>query len=249
MAKPAPKDAAPTVSQQGAKVYITMLQGLRATVGSEPFTFIINGTNIDSDLAEACFISPAAARALEEDKFVRKFLIADELVKAEDFAILQDLYDGQSIKIQKDQRKPLALLCRRLGNSSLAHFLVGLFPTQAPGVAEVKETTITLAQVLAKSEQPAPSQGTSIEDLSLLAVDEVAALLDQGKLNPENEDALLKLIHDLGDEYTQLYARIRVEALSPVGVASLAENLPYRDLTEPLWQGIVTRLKETGGMS
>jgi hypothetical protein len=63
-----------------------------------------------------------------------------------------------------------------------------------------------------------------------LAVDEVNALLDSDQI---------KLVLHLGPEYTRFLGRIRVDALTPDGVARLAENLPYRDLNESLWQGIV----------
>jgi uncharacterized small protein (DUF1192 family) len=251
------QDAPKPISPQGAKIYLTMLQGLRSTVGSELFTFIINGTPVESDLAEACFISPAAGHALEEDKFVRRFEINDEVVSPDHFALLQDLFDGREITVKKEVRKPLALLCRRLGNASLAHFFASLFtapaapaptsgsaPAAAPAAPE--EVKATLAQYLEKSEEKPADPGNSTEELSLLAVDEVEQRIDSGQLTFENEDALLKRILELGPEYTQLLSRIQVDKLTADGVARLAENLPYRDLNEAIWQGIVQRLRDAG---
>jgi hypothetical protein len=154
----------------------------------------------------------------------------------------------------------------------LAHFFAGLFPTssttttpttptpvstttastQSTGSSPTPEdqpVAVTLAEFLAKSQDKPPTQGTSVEDLSLLAVDEVNELLNKGAISWENEDGLLKLILDLGPDYTQLLTRIEVDKLTADGVARLAENLPYRDLNESLWQGILARLKEAAKAS
>jgi hypothetical protein len=84
---------------------------------------------------------------------------------------------------------------------------------------------------------------SSIEDLSLLDIDMLETIISSDSLRIESEDWLLKIVIELGEEYSSsLFDHIRFEFLSDDGLSLFLEHFTYCDLTEAIWDGVVRRL-------
>jgi hypothetical protein len=77
------------------------LHRLRNAFCDDVFTFIINGTRIQSDLIEALLLSPAFHEELIADRSSREFFICNDHINASTFSILQELYHFEEMSIRQ----------------------------------------------------------------------------------------------------------------------------------------------------
>jgi hypothetical protein len=85
----------------------------------------------------------------------------------------------------------------------------------------------------------------SIHELSLLEIDTLRTIISSESLRIENQDWLLWVLIELGDEYSTLFDGIRFEYLSEDGISFSVEHFQYDQMTETLWQGIIRRLENS----
>jgi hypothetical protein len=221
------------------------VQRLRSAISCDSFTFIINGTEVESDLLEAVRLSPAVHEQLLADKSTRNFVICDSEIDPRHFSCLQQLISGESISIHRSFRKSLLLLCRQLYNMELEEFFFGLWFDDCS--SSLSETiTMNLVDVLTRTARSVSASNFylhSNEDISLLTIDALEDLLSSDSLRIESEDALLRQLLELGSGYLSLVRHIRFEFLSSKGIEFFVAHFRYFDLTESIWEGICVRLK------
>jgi hypothetical protein len=135
------------VSSQVFAPYAFLQDGIKRIeqmVGSDEFTFIVNGSCFSSTIFESVFLSPAVHDLLSHDFGTRSFSIADDHIDSNDFSIILDFIrcvtgssssssrssSGSKEKPSSPQladekpntfssRQSLLSICRHLGNTKL----------------------------------------------------------------------------------------------------------------------------------
>jgi hypothetical protein len=68
-------------------------------------------------------------------------------------------------------------------------------------------------------------------------------IVSSGLLKLESEDVFLTTLIDLGSDYFEFWQYIEVSNLTGDGIVRFVENLPFDELTELIWKGIVDHLR------
>jgi hypothetical protein len=215
---------------------------LRNIVHTVPFTIVINGTPIETDLFEAVLFSPFVYSQLLSDSSSRKFHISDDSVDSSTFFLLRQLFDGTCFPLSPLSRRSLLSLSRCLGNVELEKLFL-CFPMKTG-----KETFPSFGEIILSSRAIDASEfyAYSIEDVKSVDFETLEEVLDSPSLRVKSEDSLLRLVLDFIDrseEYVPLLRHIRFEFLSPEGISLFVDQGRYRCLTEDVWNRLSVRLK------
>jgi hypothetical protein len=204
------------------------------------FTFVINGTRIQSYLIEAVLLSPAVHEELIADYSSKEFLICDDRINASTFSVFQELYHFEEMSIKHADMRSLIGICRHLKNGDIAQILFGLHCKASTDPLKFKlfEMTSSNSAQIARD-----FYLFSIHDLSLLDVDTLSHILWSNSLRIKNEDWLLQMIIELGSDYSSLLNYLHFEFLSSSSIWQFVETYDYHDLTEAIWSGLTVRLK------
>jgi hypothetical protein len=190
-------------------------------VPSDSFSFAVNGTVIESDLAEAVAVAPAVREQLSVDGCARHFTITASGIQNSDISTLLALLSGRSIKVVGS----LARLTRFLSKPTLERVLLhdGFSGT-----------------LLELAEKCDPHSRFERHDLLDLLLETLDGVLSSGCISTESEDAPVEVILRLGEEYRSLLRYVWVGNLSREGFSVLAPK--PRILFETVWYRMRERI-------
>jgi hypothetical protein len=190
--------------------------GMRNSLLSESFEFVVNGTLIEFDFAEAAALFPAVREQLSVDGCVRKFFINDSEIEASDIDSLQLVLSGESISIGKSQR----LLSGLLGNVTVERLLLDCSKVN---------NRMNLSELMKEKRLDFESV-----DVSIVSVEALDSLLLNESISIESEDSLLRFLLKLSPDYRDLLRHIQIEFLSEDGLSLLDEHFGIP--SESVWQ-------------
>jgi hypothetical protein len=100
------------------------LNRVRMVIGSEAFSFVVNGHRFESTISESIFLSPAVEELFLNDFGAREFAISNSSVDSNDLPILLNfIYLSISISAPSSNtllsQKSLLTICRYLKNQQL----------------------------------------------------------------------------------------------------------------------------------
>jgi hypothetical protein len=198
------------------------LPRLQDALFPDSFTFVVNGTIIESSLADAVSLSPAVQEQLSVDSCARQFILNESGIKPTNILSLECLLSGEIICFGQSDSHSLAFLSRNLGNSGLECLFVG---------RSKSGTQVNLLK------WPTGSRlSLELIDLSELSVEALDSLLSNESISIQSEDALLELILKLGVEFWPLLNRISLRFLSADGLFILAHHFSVP--LESVWSSI-----------
>jgi hypothetical protein len=189
---------------------------------NETFQFIVNGTEIEMEIAVAAALFPAVGEQLSVDGCGRKFFVKDSGIEAADIHFLEFLLSGETISIGRSQR----LLSGFFGNVNLeGQFLNCSKANIRMNLSDlVKEKRIDFESL----------------DLSVLSVEALDNLFLSESISVESEDSLLRFILKLDSDYRDLLRHIQIEFLSEDGLSLLDEHFGIPP--ESIWECVAERI-------
>jgi hypothetical protein len=211
---------------------------------SDPFTFLVNGKEFESTVAEAIAISPAAFETLRANPLNRGFSITSESIESADFdPFLDFIRCREPVRLPRGRALLFISLCSSLGNDDLGLSLLSSLhrlPSDSAsgnsgGRAAICEATI--------DECASQFYSYSADDLRFVDRQTLHRLLSSDALVIESEDWLLRLLVDLDVDRFDFFGHIEVSLLSASGISLLADVFTFDDLSEAVWLGVVSRLK------
>jgi hypothetical protein len=140
---------------------------------SESFLFLVNGTVIGSDIAEAATLCSAVREQLSVDGCARKFVLTDRRIAAVDIRSLQLLLSGEGITIRGSQ----GFLCGLLENVNLELLFLG---------CSKSDNRMNLSELMMERRIDLESV-----DVSVISVEELDSLLSNESVSVGSEDGLL----------------------------------------------------------
>jgi hypothetical protein len=167
-------------------------------LSGRPFTFLVDGREIESDVAEAVALSPLVREQLSVDACAGKFAVNGGDT-GDAFPSLRHFHSAGAISADESECDSLALLGRLLGNPAVERLFVSR-----------------------PQSDPMP---VNVNCLSRLSFDVVDNLLSSAVFCVESEDALMDKLLKLGPAYSPLLRWIRPGFLSPNGLCSLLDHL------------------------
>jgi hypothetical protein len=205
---------------------------------NERFTFIVNGRKYETNIVEACLLSPKVHYNLEQDNSEEEFYIQDEKIEDNDFSLLFQSIRGFESEFCRRNEGSLIHLCHFLGNDRLESLFRCGF--------EVNENNLFLtcesgfdANV---NDHASHFYHYSIEDLRGFGSELLDAILSSESLQLSTETSLLKTILSLGSQFRFLLHHVRVEFLSLIGLETFVEHLCISDIDDSLLSSIKARL-------
>jgi hypothetical protein len=230
-------------NREGLAVIPRSIGRLRSIIQSQPFTFIVNGVSIESDVFNAVFISPAVHEALIHDSTISSFIISNDQINPSSLRLLHQLLSVGVVTVQHHDRNQLILLCHILGNFELIEFFLTVISFESSN----DDIDIHLSEFLKKERGNRHILASSfykysIDDLVLLDVITLDNILSSNELRIRNEDWLIECIIGLGANYFSLLRHVRFEFLSQKGVLLFLEKVQYSEITSDIWSAITVRL-------
>jgi hypothetical protein len=200
----------------------------------------VNGTRIESDVAEAVLLSPAVEAELIFDNTTREFEITDDGVDVSSFSQVREIVLKSDFNIPQSSVHSVIHLCRHLKNYDVINPVIFHFlhPSNAPSHVGQSTCSSWISDELATHYWE-----YSIDTISLFEVDSLLEILSRDSLVIRDEDWLLQQIIDLGEEYSILLNCVRFEFLSLRGLLNFFEGFNYGDLTESIWERLIIRMK------
>jgi hypothetical protein len=210
------------------------IKRIQNAIGSEKFTFMVNGSRVESTVIESVFLSPAVEQLLLNDCETREFIICDENIDLKDFLIVIGFirFGGVSESSQSfSSQKSLFSICEELQNHKLK--LLGLISPDI--LIPSSNFDIMIDDFASKFHEQSKS------DLLEMPIDLLNSVLLSPHLKITDEDWLLDLILLGCHDFLPLLCHVHIELLSVGGMKRLCEVIKYSDVTEDIWDGIVRR--------
>jgi hypothetical protein len=227
-------------------------------IKSDPFTFLVNGVDFASTVAEAVLLSDKVYDQMLLNPFTRLFEVSIATISSADFGLfLSFLRSGATMVDGRDQALRFLSISSALSNAVLSSFfLSSLCPSGSTPLSRVGE---------GESDFDFDCFGVdwcasrffcySREELASLArIDRefLHRLLSSENLRVESEDSLLRLLLEVEVEVdvevdrSEFLCHIEVSFLSSDGLSLFLHELTFEDLTESIWAKIVIHLKGDG---
>jgi hypothetical protein len=212
---------------------------------TDSFTFIVNGVEIVTDLDQALVLSPTVHQELGADYSIRAFAIEDEDINPGHFELLQKLLSGEGFTFRRDMRRSMITLCRRLGNVDFEQLLFGLtLPLNSSPSGQI---AVNLWDLIS-SRQPLGIDASvfyryNTDDVAVLDLASLDNVLSNDALRIESEDALVRMIFELGRGYWSLFHHVRFEFLTAKGITDFADHFDYAALNRDIWDHLLVRLR------
>jgi hypothetical protein len=226
------------------------IKRVQSVIGSDEFTFHVNGSRFGSTVIEAVFISPAVEQLLTSDFGTREFVITDEDIVSTDFSVLFGFFRSacgssscsdstlNSSSKSFSSQKSLLSICRYLGNENLE--LMALTSSeQLFRMSQFRDAEMDVVKCASEF------YSYSTPDILELSIDTLNDILSNRSLRIIDEDWLLNLLLGFGSisQYSFLFGHIRFEFLSAEGISQFCDSFGYVNLTEDVWTGITRRLR------
>jgi hypothetical protein len=211
------------------------------------FRFIINGKVFASSLVEAVLISPAVHVLALNDLSVKEFRFNDDGINCDDFQIFHDIIRNGRIHISHSNVESLINLSRRLQNDRLELLFKSISMSMAKSKSTEAENGIDIdcGRGIDVNVELIASQffSYSKETLSSFGLDFLNEIVSNEHLCLLSEDALLRMIVSLGDDYRSLLNHIRIDFLSSSGLHEFLTIISWSDICESQWRTIASVLK------
>jgi hypothetical protein len=139
--------------------------------------------------------------------------------------------------------------CRLLGNDALALVLLTLLhPIRSGGEISVgwPMATVVPPRLFCEADLDFCASRFylySAKEIQMLDRSLLHRILESPSLTLRTEDAFLRLLLDLGDDFADLLNYVEVSYLSEAGIALFVDRVQFADLTATLWSKVVNRLK------
>jgi hypothetical protein len=199
---------------------------MRSANIDDSFTFICNGERFQTHLVNAVCLSPFVAHQLSVDSTARTFTVSHGDIEMDAFGALIGLFAGEVIGNSTSLRKSLMLISRCLGNSELFAWL----------------SILSKADYLRFDDVFTEKRPVTLSKIRLLSFDCLDHILANHALEIANEDALLKLLVDLGPKARPLLRYLHFGFLSDEGFCTLRSVLAPRIPGEAIWVKAIFRL-------
>jgi hypothetical protein len=222
-------------------------------IGSERFTFLVNGEKYDSTVAEAILVSPSVSEALKQDSTIRTFIISGSDILSSDFnTILEIVRSRDGICFAADHEMSLLSIGKQIGNCALSFAFLQHLKSRLESKCEI-QTSDLIEVHLRNSNNLLSCSDTirycashfcmySVDELRCLDKGILHALLSSDDLRVKNEDELLNTLIELGPDYLEFWNHIEVRFLSDSGLACFVTKLPFCSLSEDIWSQFVSIL-------
>jgi hypothetical protein len=222
-----------------------LIERLQRTIPNDPFTFIIDGTPIESTIFNAALLSPLVGEHISLDTSVRSITFTNDLADRTHLSSLQKLVSGDTIHLRKSQKDSFVRLCRLIGNVDFEHFFFSLWP--ADGRSSFRDTVdVTLFAILSSDSRRTAASTFylhSAEEIACLSQEALEAILTCPALKVKSEDWLVQVILESDSSDVTLVQHVRLQFLSSDGISFFAEHFQYSNLTEDIWANIISALK------
>jgi hypothetical protein len=194
----------------------SVFAGVPSVFLNESIEFIVNGKVIGVELAEAAALFPTVREQLSVDGCGRKFFVNLNGMETSDIRSLELLLSGESISKGVSE----GLLIGLLGNADFERLFFGCLKS---------DTGLNLSELMKERCLEFKSF-----DVSIFSIEALDSLLFHESFSIESEDALLRVILNLGSDHRDLLRHIQLEFLSEDGLSLLSE---YLDIApESVWE-------------
>jgi hypothetical protein len=214
------------------------IKRIQNVLGSESFSFIVNGSRVERTVVESIFLSPAVETLLLNDYETREFFISDENIELNDFLLILDFirFGGISKSSRSfSSQQSLLSICNELENHKLK-----LLALLSPDILIPSSNFDILIDALAST-----FYEHSRSELLEMPIDLLNSVLSSPHLKIINEDWLLDLVLSGFPQFSPLFCHLHIELLSVTGMKRLCETIKYSDVTEDIWDGIVQRFTKS----
>jgi hypothetical protein len=194
-------------------------------VPANSWTFIVDGQLFETNFAEAVVLSPIAYETLKCNPLTRTFELPEHSVDAKTFRLFLDFALSRApVSLTRDAARSFIPVCASLGNERLALALLSSAKIDSSDFPiDFSDSTIDICA--------SHFYSYSAEDLRSLGRSAFHRLLSSRSLSIESEDALLRLLIEIGWEKSEFWEYVEVPFLSSEGISVFAEGLSVDDLT------------------
>jgi hypothetical protein len=207
---------------------------------SDDFTFVVNGDPIVRPLTEAIMLSSIVYDLIQSDRSCRSFSVNTTEATSADFARFLEFIRSPSIgALPRESALPFLSFCRLLGNDGLALVLLALLHPRVLPIGGA----ISCVHLIDTDYCASHFYAYSVSELQVLDRKLLHRILGSPSLSLVSEDALLRVLVGLGDDFAELWDCIEVSFLSGESISLFVDRLGFANLTSGIWEKIGTRLK------
>jgi hypothetical protein len=209
------------------------VERVKQVVESGNFQIHVNDSIFETKLLDAVLVSPAIHNQITNDPTSTSFFIKDPSVNlktvSELFELLStDIANDVSVKeADISDQKSMIRLCQHLKNRDLEKYLL---PAWSDGIENTSDVATHFYSLKAA-------------ELSLFSVECLLDVVSSDNLVISDEDSLLEIILELGEEYYSLLDYVRYEFLSEEGICKFVNCIQFNCVNETMWSSLKCRLK------
>jgi hypothetical protein len=195
------------------------------------------GQALETNFAEAVVLSLMAYETLKCNPIIRPFELPEHWVDPKTFRLFLDFALSRvPVSLTRDAARSFIPVCAFLGNERLALALLSSAKIESSdSPIDVSDSTIDICA--------SHFYSYSAEDLRGLGRSALHRLLSSRSFSIDSEDALLRLLIEIGWEKSEFWSYVERRFLSSEGISVFAENLSVDEMTEWIWGKTVMRLK------
>jgi hypothetical protein len=215
-------------------------------VESEEFTFVVNGENFSMPLTEALLLSFTVCEIVRNDASCRSFRIDTGDMRSGEFGeFLSFIRRSRVANIGIESGQTFLSFCRVLGNDSLSLLLLSVLH---PIVSDSSPSIDSGLRGIPFYEVDVDFCASrfylySVKELRMLDHSLLHRILASPSLTIRTEDAFLRLILDLGDDFREFFNYVEICHLSASGISNFVDRVGFENLTSMIWSKVSHRLK------
>jgi hypothetical protein len=220
------------------------LSRMRKVIGSEAFSFIVNGRQFERSIYESVFLSLAVEKLLLNDFGSREFFISDSSIDSNDFSILLNfirLFTSISASSSKafSTQKSLLTICRSLKNKELELMVL----TSSEDICQIVQSQSISGVDIDIKCCASEFYSYSITTVLELSIDTFDAILSSNSLRIIDEDWLLNVLLEISVDHSFLFNHLRLEYLNSESINRFYDSIDYLHLTDNIWTSVINCLK------
>jgi hypothetical protein len=202
---------------------------VKRVVETENFQILVNDSVFETKLLDAVLVSPAIHNQLISDPTLTTFCIKDSSVTTKCVSEIFELFFGKGkfMEVDISERKSMIRLCQHFKNHELEKYLLSSWTAIFESSSDVASSFYCF----------------SAAELSLFSVECLSEIVSSENLVVSDEDSLLKIIVELGEEYCSLLDYVRYEYLSEEGIFKFVDFIDLNEVNENIWRSLKCRLK------
>jgi hypothetical protein len=240
----------PTAAATLLPFYAVVQDGMKRLfefVENEGFTFVVNGEKYESTLCEAILLSRAVSDALHIDCTIREFVISGSTIDSKDLeTVLAIVRSSEGVCFSSDHKISFLSICQQIENDALSISLLNHFCFL---VNDSNDSDFDSDSHFSISDRighcAAHFALYSIEELRCIDKRILHLLLSSDDLRIENEDELLTVLINLGEDYFEFWCYIKIRFLSDSSLGTFVSTLPFDAMNEDIWSQLVSLLNSS----